>query len=77
MAPEEDRHARVTELFAEVCELPARERRRVLELECGGRPRHPQLRHPRDVLVVRGGEPTPTPRDTQKGLDSVGPLVIL
>ena len=35
MPDEEDRHARVTELFAEVCELPAPERRRVLEIECG------------------------------------------
>ncbi len=35
MASEDDRHARVTELFAEVCELPAEQRRRVLEIECG------------------------------------------
>jgi len=35
MPHDEDRHARVTELFAEVCDLPGPERRRVLVLECG------------------------------------------
>ena len=51
MAPEEDRHARVTELFAEVCELPTEEWRRVLYRSHAPQPR------PRIVsMTLLGGD---------------------